>query len=362
MEDREMKQHKRKARFSSIAVVLGVFVLGGLLGGAATASADGVQLNQDICMQRAFIGGPANVASSNLLNCTANDVSLSDAIKDTISPKSCDPNAGPFTLEVDFKVVVTSKDRTDEGFFFRTDGGPNARGDGLTASGVCASFGLDLTDPAVNADGDNCGDLNQTPGATFHIIHFTIPDVTCVALPGSDPPTLRLPYCTSWHSNQNTVCDITTDNFAPEQKSKCVCNDNFTVPVIVESPKGELLKTAVSALVTYEVTVNNTGPAATLTVLDDSVYDDITKTKDTPAPDTNLKIQTTTCSVPQSLAATTGSYTCQFTVLYENPGTVGSVPDTVTATLTRTGATPTDVEGSTTINIDLGDDNRPPAP
>jgi hypothetical protein len=355
MEDREMKQHKRKARFWSIPVMLGVFVLGSLLGGAATASAQSIQLNQDICMQKAF--GGSTVTSSNLLNCTANDVSLSDAIAETISPTSCDPNAGPFTLDVDFKVVVTSKDRTDEGFFFRTDGGANARG----PAGVCASFGLDPTDsPAVNADGDSCGDLNQTPGTTFHIVHFTIPDVTCVAAAGTNPPVLRLPYCTSWHSNQNTVCNINTDNFAPEQKSKCVCNDNFTVPVIVQSPTGQVLKTAVSALVTYEVTVNNTGPAATLTVLDDSIYDDITKDKNSGTP--NAKIETTNCAVPQSLAATTGTYTCQFKVLYANPGTAGDVSNTVTATLTRTGATPTDATGSTTINIDLGDDNRPPAP
>ena len=63
--------------------------------------------------------------------------------------------------------------------------------------------------------------------------------------------------------------------------------------------------------------------------------------------------------MPQSLAATTGTYTCQFKVLYANPGTAGDTSNTVTATLTRTGADPTDATGSTTINIDLGDDNRP---
>jgi hypothetical protein len=365
MEDREMKQRERKARFWLIPVVLGVFVLGGLLGAAATASAQDVGTSVAVagsrCMQRVFIGNDATqVSSSNLLNCTAKDIKISRALENTITPASCDPNAGPFTLNVDFEVDVTSSERYDAGFFFRTDGGTNARGDGPTATGTCKLFGVDPNDPpGLNNDGDTCGDLNQTVAPNLAIIHFTIPGVTCVAAPGTNPPVLRLPYCTSWHSNARTACAIgQAFDFHPDTKSKCNCDDGFTVPVIVQSPSGDVLKTAVSALVTYEVTVKNTGPASTLTALDDNVYDDITKTKTSPAPDTNAKIEETTCAVPQSLAATTGSYTCQFKVLYNNPGTPSTgVANTVTATLTRTGADPTDVTGSTTINIDLGPDN-----
>src|SRR5690606_31236047 len=101
---------------------------------------------------------------------------------------------------------------------------------------------------------------------------FTIPDVLCDAAPGTD--VLRLPNCTSWHSNQGTLCDIDGLNddplvagdldFDPDTKSKCVCDDDFTIGVTVEQAEISVFKTAFPETVpesgqwvTYMVEVTN---------------------------------------------------------------------------------------------------------
>lgn len=74
---------------------------------------------------------------------------------------------------------MTANSRYDAGFFFRIDGGSNARGDGPTAAGQCSLSGLSTPPPpnplALNLDGDNSGDLN----AGIYNVTFTIPGVLC---------------------------------------------------------------------------------------------------------------------------------------------------------------------------------------
>ena len=62
---------------------------------------------------------------------------------------------------------MTANARYDAGFFFRTDGGASARGDGTNAVGECSLSALEPRTPAnpptLNLDGDSCGDLNASP-------------------------------------------------------------------------------------------------------------------------------------------------------------------------------------------------------
>jgi hypothetical protein len=185
-----------------------------------------------ICMQKVF-GTP--VTNSNKLNCTANDIRLSRA--KFVSPDFC-VKGSTFDLTATFETIVTANARYDAGFFFRIDGetAGTARGDGVDATGKCSLSALTPSvTPAINLDGDSCGDLNS---GTYEIT-FVIPDVKCEAAPGTDQ--LRLPNCTSWHSNAGTACSVSdpfsvedASGFRPDTKSKCVCDDNFTVPVRVE--------------------------------------------------------------------------------------------------------------------------------
>jgi len=339
---------------------------------ATAADSGGTVTGEGLCMQRIFLGNTTTtVTNSNQLNCTANDISIAKALSATCSGSGCvDANTCDegqnFDLSATFQVNVTANARYDAGFFFRIDGGTNARGDGSTASGQCSLSWLTPPPPTnlpvLNLDGDTCGDLNA---GTYTNITFSIPGVKCQEST-TKPGSVSLPNCTSWHSNQGTACsaplsgssDANRFKFRPDTKAKCVCDDTFTIPIGVKKPGGSVTKVATQALVTYHVTVaNTTSLALSITALSDSVVDNITKDKNSG----NAKIESTDCSVPQSLAAqgTTGdSYACSFVVKFTNPGTAGDLPNTVTATLHRTidGSDTTndaDVSDSTTINVNL---------
>src|SRR5688572_18132070 len=164
-----------------------------------------------ICMQKVF-GTP--VTNSNKVNCTANDIRLSRAV--SVSPTSC-VRGTTFDLTATFETIVTANARYDAGFFFRIDGGSNARGDGVNATGTCSLSALrpppPTNPPALNLDNDTSGDLNA---GTYNVT-FTIPGVSCQDT--DNDRMLNLPNCTSWHSNQGTVSSITNaSTFNPDTK------------------------------------------------------------------------------------------------------------------------------------------------
>jgi hypothetical protein len=253
-----MKHHTKLSHlFQGLLPILVCLVaVGGILLGAQPASAqdNGPTQTGEICMQRVF-GTP--VTNANRLNCTANDIRLSRAI--SVSPASCIAGAR-FDLTGTFETVVTANARYDAAFFFRIDGGANARGDGSSATGECSLSALTPgVAPALNLDGDTCGDLNS---GTYELT-FTIPNVLCQDSSGDG--FLDLPNCTSWHSNQGTACNInspfTSLTFQPDTKAKCVCDDTFQVPVIVETAELTVVKSA------SPTSVPETGQNVTYTVM-----------------------------------------------------------------------------------------------
>jgi hypothetical protein len=276
------KKKRKWAGPTTCSLFLGAFGLAGLLFGAQAVYAvdSGPTVTGDVCMQHVF-GDP--VTNSNTLNCTANDIRLSGVSE--FSPSSC-IEGSTFTLTAKFEVDVTANARYDAGFFFRIDGGLSARGDGPSATGSCSLSALDNPPkvPGLNLDSDTCGDLNA--GTTFAT--FTIPGVSCVGVADPQNPgkkILRLPNCTSWHSNQGTSCNIANPlDFEPDTKSKCVCDDNFTVPVLVESAALKVVKSANPTTVaetggtaTYTVDVKNEASfvSVTITTLTDDIYGNI---------------------------------------------------------------------------------------
>ena len=259
-----------------------------LLGNQPASAADisGPTTTGDVCMQHVY-GDP--VTNANRLNCTANDVRIARAVE--VSPGTCIEN-DTFTLTGTFEIDVTANSRYDTGFFFRIDGGTNARGDGAGADGICSLSALNTSgSPGINLDTDSCGDLNSGK----YLATFTIPGVKCVGVPDPANPgkkILQLPNCTSWHSNQGTTCNLGTNperisnplDFHPDTKSKCVCDDTFTVPVIVETASLKVVKTAsplsvpeTGGTVTYTVDVTNNASfvSVTLTTLTDDIYGNI---------------------------------------------------------------------------------------
>jgi hypothetical protein len=324
------------------------------------AANDGITASGDLCMQEVF--GGATIKSSNLLNCTANDIALS-GVSD-FSPASCEEGTS-FTLTATFKVNVTANARYDAGFFFRTDGGASARGDGTVGQPVTGTCSLSqLVVPSANTsildlDGDSCGDMNA--GAN-QLVTLVIPNVSCTGVTDPNDSTkkiLKLPNCTSWHSNQGTACNIANlganppdgSGAKPDTKSKCVCDDNFTVPVTVTKPSGSVTKTATDALVSFSTTVTNDG---TVSVIVDSLVDKS-------AGESDLDLFTATGSDCKGLTeaqrtlGVNGTLTCTWSHLYNNPGTGGDRSDAVTAVLRnpQNGTTTEKTSNTVKINVNL---------
>jgi hypothetical protein len=318
------KKKRKWARLGICSLFLGALALGGLLLGAQPASAvdSGPTVEGNICMQKVF--GGSTVTSSNQLNCTANDIRISRAI--SVSPTSCIAGT-TFDLTATFETIVTANARYDAGFFFNVGGGASAR----DVNGTCSLSQLNRAiPPALNLDGDVCGDLNA---GTFNVT-FTIPGVLCQDRDGDGQ--LNLPNCTSWHSNQGTACTLATSTDGsgakPDTKSKCVCDDTFQVPVTVEHPNIGVVKDASPTIVdepggdvTFTVIVSN--PATSTSVTLTSLVDDPDNN-----PVTNNSITYDANSSP-SLAQICGS--TQLAPCGPNPNSCAAASST-TCTFTRT--------------------------
>jgi hypothetical protein len=315
-----------------------------LLAAAVLATAPQVSfagtITGNVCMQRTY-GGPT-VTSSNKLNCTANDIAIARAV--SASPDSCTLGEY-FDLTATFEVNVNANERFDSGFYFRVDGGTDARGPAGSCSLTTLALPPGVTDPWVDIDKDYCGDF-ASAGTVLVTAH--IGQVLCTDTDGDH--FLNLPNCTAWHSNKSTPCATETDAI-PETKSKCKCDDSFQVPVTVESPTGAVVKTATSAVVTYEVKVKNNSNTRSVTIktLSDDVYGDITQVQG--------EVATTTCNalIDDVVGPGATSDACEFTVAYLDPGTDGDLTDTVTAHVKATTSPfeEIDVTGSTAVNIEL---------
>jgi len=375
---------ERGCRTRHLAVAIGVFLVGVFLVGAQAAFAvdtGGTVTGAGLCMQRIFIGNTTDsVSGSNRLNCTANDISIAKALSatcDTSGPGCVDANtcdAGQnFNLNATFQVDVTANARYDAGFFFRIDGGSNARGDGNNATGTCSLSWLTIpppaSSPAKDEDGDTCGDLDA---GTYTTITFSIQGVKCQEST-TKPGNVSLPNCTSWHSNQGTACtapltsatDPNRFNFKPDTKAKCVCDDTFTIPIGVKKPGGSVTKSATRADVTFSITVTNTSSldVEVTKLTDDKVTGgspagDITTVHNnviTACTDSSNSVVTLPKALKPSGQAG-DSVTCSYVLRVDD--TAGDQTNTVTATLHKTidGSNTTndvDVTGSTTINVDL---------
>jgi hypothetical protein len=344
IEYQTMRGIPRTVYLHFMAIVTGAM----LLGGHVNAADDGPTISPAGCMQKQF---GTLVDGSNRLNCTANDIKLSRAI--AVSQDSC--IAGTFfNLTATFEVNVTANSRYDAGFFFRTDGGASARGDGPNAAGVCSLSALEPRDPAnpptLNLDGDSCGDMNASPAGTPHQVTFTIPNVKCEAAPGTN--VLKLPNCTSWHSNQGTACSINTEgDFKPDTKSKCVCDDTFTVPVRVEDATIIVTKTAnpttlpePGGTATFTVTIENAATVESVTI--DSIIDDVFGNLGTNTTDTTNTCDELIGDTLEPGAANAVSCTFSRTVLGDQ-GTQHKDTVTVSATQPSTGGTVEDDDDAT---------------
>ncbi|TLU65156.1 hypothetical protein FE810_09550 [Thalassotalea litorea] len=177
------------------------------------------------------------------LTCRANDIQIADASNIQVKAIDGDTNH-PFvgtgrcvdgldvTFSADFEVLSTAQERYDIGLYFNKSGGSSARRalDAEEEPGFCQIY--TLTDDGVDLDSqEQIGDIcNDAEGKTnyFHTVELT---TLCTDTDGDDQ--LNLPNCVSWRqSGANEVCTSTDDTY-PGSPSKCNCDDEFNVNIIV---------------------------------------------------------------------------------------------------------------------------------
>jgi hypothetical protein len=173
---------------------------------------------------------------------------------------------------------------------------------------------------------------------------------------------LQLPNCTSWHSNQGTSCNI--DNaldFHPDTKSKCVCDDKFTVPVIVEAATLEVVKTAspttvpeTGGTVTFNVNVTNKASfvSVTLSTVVDDIYGNLHTTNANVTDNTCPKLvgvvlgpgASTSCSFKAFVSGNSGQSVTDIVEVCGNQNNTGALicdDDDATVAITDVSAAPT---------------------
>ncbi|MDH3589642.1 MAG: hypothetical protein OEQ74_09575 [Gammaproteobacteria bacterium] len=332
-----------------------------LLLGAGTLGSLGLET------QSAFAGNPDpdciqdqwNAAGNRQkLTCTANDVRVASAsnIRDvTGKPLDTCIAGSTFSFVADFLVVLGAQERFDIGLYFATDGDEEGKGDGAI-TGDCA---VNIIEPlsgdpalgsanfiqldAVSQPGDICGDIDAANNP--QVVTVQVDNVVCQDAGGDG--FLDLPNCTSWRQGgANEVCLSTADAF-PGSPSKCNCDPDFNIPVMVEPGNIGVTKTAGPPSLlpepggefTFTVHVQNEAQftKVRLNRICDSDHGEIANATEFGCPTGSIgAINNTTCTVPQILGPDDGKaggadeYTCTFTADIISKIPVPNEQDTVT--------------------------------
>jgi hypothetical protein len=172
--------------------------------------------------------------------------------------------------------------------------------------------------------------------------HDGIVSTTCAlpppVFPGSDY-SCSFVAMVSGDAGQDMV-DIVIAAGVDAYSNQVSAQDDATVSITNVLPSASLTKTAVSAVVTYQVDVFNTSAVEplVLSVLNDDQFGDVSSL--------SALVSQTTCSVPQVLPVG-GSYSCQF------DGLVTSSPhtNTVSGTIGDNDGSSLTVNGSATVTL-----------
>ncbi len=235
------------------------------------------------------------------LSCTSSDVQIASVVGVNVIQGCASPGAeAVFDLTVE---LVARNQRYDVGIYMATDGG-DAR------TGACLVEALPV--PGFPShDTDSCGDIDSSSCPESNPCTFTIFGITALCVDPDHDGLLELGSCLSWDQNSGGVCNNPED-VAPGSPSKCRCAildiDEIRIPPEISVEKSanpkSVPETGENVTFTFSV-VNEAIAAVTLTSLIDDVFGDLTL------------YDPGDCSVPQTLDASGGAYTCSITAFVE---------------------------------------------
>lgn len=234
-----------KLKLLATIVSISTVALSGLLGTTPAKAGIYSGLQEELCMADAYLLKPGNSLPQNALNCTANDVEITNV-------EPVDPNAEctlgeVFTFQADVTVKTNASERYDTTFYLPLT---NQSPQGVQGNNANCSLVLPIPDDEpgqvadVNIDGDQCGDITKANGTDQYVLYDE--SITMLCTPSADDPTkAEFTYCAAWDNIERNNCTVAADPYPgqiPNTKSKCNC-DSFPIDVFIRPPAPTISKT-----------------------------------------------------------------------------------------------------------------------
>ncbi|MCY9871842.1 DUF11 domain-containing protein [Vibrio barjaei] len=233
------------------------------------------------CMADAYLLKPGNSLPQNQLNCTANDVEITNVVPVGIS--ECTPGQ-VVSFDADVTIRTNANERYDTTFYL-----PLTSQSPKVVQGGAENCSLILPKPGdsgeiadVQLDGDECGDISKAGGLDEYVLVNERINMLCVD--NDDDGRADFTYCAAWDNINRNNCTVDDSNFSsgqiPNTKSKCNC-DTFNIDLFIRPNPPSIVKTLVSDNNVpepggkFDYTVSFTNPSSTASLFIASMTDEI---------------------------------------------------------------------------------------
>lgn len=286
----------RKLNLLTIIMFAMIMTLFGILGTTPTQAATyntgsdpPVDLTLEFCMADAYLEKPGNSLSQGALNCTANDVEITQVIP-VNAAEECTPGE-IFTFSADVYVKTNANERWDPTFYLPlTEDSPQV----VQGRNDNCSIVLPIPDgegaPAnAQLDGDGCSDITKALGPDEYVLENEPITMLCTPDP-NDPTRALFTYCAAWDNQDRDNCSYEAGDWAdgttytpgqiPNTKSKCKCDD-FPIDVFIKPPAPDIFKSEGSPTTLpepggdYSFTMSFTNPSLNASMFITDMFDHV---------------------------------------------------------------------------------------
>ncbi|WP_234496638.1 DUF7507 domain-containing protein [Vibrio maritimus] len=233
------------------------------------------------CMADAYLLKPGNSLPQNQLNCTANDVEITNVVPVGIS--ECTPGQ-IVSFDADVTIRTNAKERYDTTFYLPlTPESPQVvQGGAENCSLILPKPGDSGADQDVNIDGDECGDIIKTNTGDQYVLVNERINMLCVD--NDEDGRADFSYCAAWDNIERSNCTVDDSNFSsgqiPNTKSKCNC-DTFNIDLFIRPNPPAINKQVVSATSVsepggkFDYTLSFTNPSTASSLFVTSLIDEV---------------------------------------------------------------------------------------
>jgi len=190
-------------------------------------------LESELCMADAYLLKPGNKLAQDALNCTANDVEITQVVP-VNAEEECTLGE-TFSFPANVTVRTNANERWDTTFYLPlTEQSPQVVHNpvGLDCS-ILLPIPADSGETAdVQLDGDVCGDITKALGPDEYTLMNQM--ITMICLDEDQDNRADFTYCAAWDNIERDNCTLgdAYPGQIPNNKSKCNC-DTFNIDVFI---------------------------------------------------------------------------------------------------------------------------------